>query len=176
MACLVPVDSQHMTATPALWAHQALKCGSSQVRSKISVLKRHIRAPKVRRLQRALRRRRKTLPRDQRLRPARRAGGVQSVVQGEDAQVLDERARPGQGEAAAGAADPVAVLRGAHGDDVGRGGRRGAGQPHDGALPVVAVAEAVRGLVFGHVPGGKGQLLFEVDLVRGVARGAVRRY
>jgi len=74
------------------------------------------------------------------------------VVDGPHALVLDERA--GAGEREAPRAIPPAVGGRTDGGDVGCAGRRAAGEPDDHAFPVVAVAEAGGGRVFGEIPVG----------------------
>ena len=115
-----------------------------QVVPEIRVLERHIRAPKVGRLQRVPRSSREALVRDQRLRAADGRREPELVVHGGDAAVLDERARPAQVGRRRGG-EPAVRGRGNAQDP--RVGLVGVVDPDDNAFPVVPVPKPGGGRV-----------------------------
>lgn len=121
-----------------------------QILLKIPVPERHIRRPKIRRLQRIPRRLGQALPRHQRLLPALHVRETHLVVDGEDVVVLDQRPAFGAQRRAGAGLEAAVAGRGDAEERGRRGGRRV--EPDDDALPVVAVAEPGAGRVFGEVP------------------------
>ena len=119
-----------------------------KVTLKIPIPKARRRRPKVRALNRAPRRRRHALPRNQRLLAPLLARPNQLVVHGEVADVADLGPRAVE----VGRRGLLVVAVRGDGHAAERRGRGRGGQPHDDVLPVVAVAEPGRGTVLGHVP------------------------
>ena len=115
-----------------------------EVALEVAILERHVRRAEVRVLKRGTRRIREALPGDQGLLAADGRREAELVVDRPDAVVLNERARAG--ERGRGRRREAAVSGGGRPED-----RRlvlaRVVDPNDDALPVVAVAEAVRGLV-----------------------------
>src|SRR6187402_3963780 len=93
-----------------------LKCSSSNISRKSTILKWHRRTPKIRRLQRIQRRSRQRFPRNQRLLATFLGTKPHLVINWPDAKVGDECACPRAQEK--GTAIPVSVGGGANGEDV----------------------------------------------------------
>ena len=153
-----------------------LESSLSQILRPVLLLKRHICLDEVRRLQCILRRLGQTLIGNQRLRSTRLIREPALVVHRPDTVIPDQGVCLLQ-RVAIRRAIPFAMTGGTHGKNIVRGCLGRVRDPHDHALPIVAVSHARRGLVLGEIPRVHERVLVpglpapDVDLA--VALGAV---
>ena len=121
-----------------------------QVVLEVRVLERHIRAPEVGRLQRVPRCVRQALVRDKRLRTADGRREPELVIHGEDAEVLNQRARAAQVRRRRGVEPAVCGCGNAEDSRVRL---VGVIDPDDDPFPVVPVSEPTGGRVLGECLG-----------------------
>ena len=164
----------HAMLDTAVYAYSSNK-SLIEVVAKIAVTERWSRSTKIRILNRTPRRSRHTIPRNKRLLSTLRRRLNQLVVNRENRPIPN----PGPGTRKTGVGNFVVVAVSRDGDPADGSGGGLSGEPDDDVFPVVTMAEAGAGTVFGHVPGvhdGVGTVVgggAGVDLARGGTAHAV---
>jgi len=119
-----------------------------QIALKVAIPKRRRGIPKIRILNCRPRGSRHAVPRNQRLLTTLRIRSNELVVERKVGNVSNLRAGAAEWRARV----LLVVTMGGDGDAAESGSGRGRRQPDDNVFPVVAVTEALRGRVLGHVP------------------------